>query len=58
MISTLSLLPVLALPVLLPDRVIYRIPSPWVFFSTAVQIFALLFLCGSPFRPKDIDLPR
>jgi protein-S-isoprenylcysteine O-methyltransferase Ste14 len=39
-----SLLPVLALPVLLPDRELYRIPSPWSYLALAIQGLALLAL--------------
>ena len=39
-----SLLPVLALPVLLPDRALYRIPPPWSYLALAVQGLALLAL--------------
>lgn len=36
-----SLLPVLALPVLLPDRALYSIPSPWSYIALAIQGLAL-----------------
>lgn len=39
-----SLLPVLVLPVLLPDSPLYRIPSPWSYLALAVQGLALLAL--------------
>jgi protein-S-isoprenylcysteine O-methyltransferase Ste14 len=39
-----SLLPVLALPALLPDSPLYRIPSPWAYLALAVQGLALLAL--------------
>ena len=39
-----SLLPVLALPVLLPDSPLYRIPSPWSYLALLVQGLALLAL--------------
>jgi protein-S-isoprenylcysteine O-methyltransferase Ste14 len=35
-----TLLPLLALPALLPDRGIYRIPFPWVLLSTFFQLIA------------------
>jgi protein-S-isoprenylcysteine O-methyltransferase Ste14 len=42
--SVISLLPILALVMLLPDRLLYTIPSPWVFLTTLLQILALLAL--------------
>jgi len=38
--STLSLLPVMALPVLLPDRPWYSIPAPWMGLSFVIQIIS------------------
>lgn len=34
--------PVLALVVILPDQVIYRIPSPWVYLTTAIQVLSVI----------------
>ncbi len=34
-------IPVLLLVALLPDQVIYRIPSPWVWLTVALQVFAV-----------------
>ena len=42
--ATVSLLPVLALPALLPDRRLYVIPFPWVLLSSGVQLLALAAL--------------
>lgn len=42
--AVVSLLPVLALPVLLPDRPLYRIPPPWLYLTLSVQGLALLAL--------------
>ncbi len=42
--ATLSLLPVLALPALLPDRTLYRIPAPWSYLAMAGQVAAALML--------------
>jgi protein-S-isoprenylcysteine O-methyltransferase Ste14 len=39
-----SLLPVLALPILLPDRELYTIPTPWSLVALAIQGLALLAL--------------
>lgn len=33
--------PVLLLVVILPDQIIYRIPSPWVYLTTTLQILAV-----------------
>jgi protein-S-isoprenylcysteine O-methyltransferase Ste14 len=42
--AVLSLLPVLALPAILPDQKIYTIPFPWTLLSLAVQGLAVLAL--------------
>ncbi len=43
----ITLLPVLALPALLPDRSLYTIPLPWVLLTLAFQaLAALALLCG------------
>ena len=42
--ATLSLLPVLALPVMLPDVPLYTISAPWIYFSIAGQLVAVLML--------------
>ncbi len=42
--AVLTLLPVLALPVVLSDTRLYTIPSPWVYLSIAGQILAVLVL--------------
>jgi len=44
LIAALSLLPVLALPALLPDRTLYIIPYPWILLTTAIQGLAVLGL--------------
>lgn len=36
--AVVTILPILALIVLLPDRVIYRIPMPWLILSAAIQL--------------------
>ncbi len=43
-IAILTLLPSLAMVVLLPSQVLWRIPSPWVYVTGAVQILAGLGL--------------
>jgi protein-S-isoprenylcysteine O-methyltransferase Ste14 len=42
--SVISLAPVLWLMAVLPDRVLYRIPSPWVYLSLAGQVAAVVLL--------------
>ena len=45
--AIISLLPVLALPALLPDRTVYVIPSPWVYLTFLGQLLAVgLLLVG------------
>ena len=39
-----SLLPMLALPALLPDASLYAIPAPWLYLTTGIQILAVLAL--------------
>ena len=41
LISVIALLPVLALVVILPDRTLYSIPSPWVWLTVLIQLGAL-----------------
>ena len=43
-VATLTLLPVLALPALLPDRQLYAIQTPWVYLTLAGQLLALVAL--------------
>ena len=58
LVSTLALLPVLALPLRYPDRLLYRLPLPWVAPAVAVQGFGgLLALDASEFSPAE-DLRR
>ena len=40
-VAALTLLPVLALVVILPDRVLYQIPASWVWFTVVLQGVAL-----------------
>ena len=42
--GVVSLLPVLALPLLLPDTILYTISFPWVIFTTILQVVAILAL--------------
>jgi protein-S-isoprenylcysteine O-methyltransferase Ste14 len=42
--AVITLLPILALPLLLDDMPLYRIPPPWLYFTTAVQVMALIGL--------------
>lgn len=42
-----TLLPVLALPSLLPDAVLYRVPPPWLYLALGGQAAAVLMLLHS-----------
>lgn len=42
--AIVTTLPVLALVPLLPNRAIYRIPAPWVYFTALIQILAAIAL--------------
>lgn len=42
--AVISLLPILALPFLLDDMFLYRIPPPWFYFTSAIQVIALIGL--------------
>ena len=42
--ATLTLLPILALPLLLPDRTLYTIPLPWTLLTLTLQALAALAL--------------
>ena len=42
--SVISFAPILWLMAVLPDRVIYQIPAPWIFFSLAGQVAAVILL--------------
>lgn len=42
--SVISFAPILWLMAVLPDRVLYQIPSPWVYLSAAGQIAAVVLL--------------
>jgi protein-S-isoprenylcysteine O-methyltransferase Ste14 len=44
LIAAITLLPVLALSFLLPDRVLYHIPFPWILLTLLVQALATLAL--------------
>jgi protein-S-isoprenylcysteine O-methyltransferase Ste14 len=46
-VAVISLLPVLALPAILPDHRLYTIPLPWTLFTLAIQgLAALVLLVG------------
>lgn len=45
--STLGILPIFALPMLLPDTHLWKIPAPWVYLTGTLQILALLALSYS-----------
>lgn len=42
--ATVSILPVLALPVILPDLTLYTLRFPWTLLTTALQVLAVLVL--------------
>lgn len=42
--ATVTLLPVLALPAMLPDQLLYEIPYPWTLLTSALQLLAVLAL--------------
>lgn len=43
-IAIITLLPILVMPILLNDKVIYRIPFPWVIISLLIQLVAVVVL--------------
>jgi protein-S-isoprenylcysteine O-methyltransferase Ste14 len=42
--SVLSFAPILWLMVILPDRVLFQIPAPWIYLSLAGQLLAVVIL--------------
>jgi len=52
-VAAITLLPVLALVPLLPDRVLYSVPSPWRWVLLSVEFSAIL-LAALPFIQTDI----
>jgi protein-S-isoprenylcysteine O-methyltransferase Ste14 len=55
LLSGLTLLPALALIVLLPDRILYRLPFPWALAPVIIQIVGFL---GLIYSLRFIDLWR
>ncbi|MBI3158087.1 MAG: isoprenylcysteine carboxylmethyltransferase family protein [Chloroflexi bacterium] len=53
--GTLTLLPALALPAILPDIRLYVIPAPWVLFTGSIQILAALLLLYSVAQTGALD---
>jgi len=45
--GAITLLPVLALPAILPDQPLYTIPAPWVYLALAGQVAAVVMLAVS-----------
>jgi protein-S-isoprenylcysteine O-methyltransferase Ste14 len=43
-IAVISILPVLYLMMVLPDRTLYQVPAPWSYFMRAGQVISLLLL--------------
>lgn len=72
LIAAVTLLPILVLPVVMPDKEIYTIHFPWVIITLLIQGFALVVLIISVrqtgvasflglqqvFLPEDISPPR
>ena len=70
--GVISLLPVLALPALLPDQTLYTIPTPWSYLALAAQAAAVVMLAvgvmqtgawkflglQQAFAPEDQSPPR
>lgn len=47
MVSVVTLLPILAMVVLLPSRILWVIPSPWIYLTLAIQFLALVALVAT-----------
>lgn len=45
--SFILLLPVLTLPALIPDKTLYNIPAPYLYLTSALQLFSVLLLSYS-----------
>jgi protein-S-isoprenylcysteine O-methyltransferase Ste14 len=52
-VGGITILPVLALPVLLPDQSLYRIPTPWWLLTSTVQLLAVAGLIAG-LRQTDV----
>jgi protein-S-isoprenylcysteine O-methyltransferase Ste14 len=44
LIAVFTLLPILLLPIIFPDKEIYRIHFPWIILTMAIQLSAVIFL--------------
>jgi protein-S-isoprenylcysteine O-methyltransferase Ste14 len=55
MVAVVTTPAVLALVPLLPDRAIYRIPSPWLYLALAVQALALLAMLAGVLQTGALD---
>ncbi len=44
LIAVFTLLPILLLPIIFPDKEIYRIHFPWIILTIAIQLLAVIFL--------------
>lgn len=49
-IAVLTFLPILILLLLLPDRILYRVPAPWSYLMIAGQVFFALLLLAAVFQ--------
>lgn len=54
-VGTLTLLPILAMPVLLPDNPLYSVPAPWSYLMQAVQVIAAIMLVMSVLQTGALD---
>lgn len=53
--SIVTILPILALLVLLPDRFLYSIPAPWVYLTLAGQVLAVVALMAGVLQTGALD---
>lgn len=56
LIAGLTLLPLAALVLLLPDRILYRIPAPWIYLTLALQggLLVCALLAYRQSRPVEL----
>jgi len=49
-IAVLTLLPILAMVIFLPSHLVWRIPTPWIYGTVAIQVLCILGLLVTIFR--------
>ena len=54
-ISVVSFAPILLLMAVLPDRVLYQIPSPWVYLSLVGQFLAIIMLVAGVLQTDTLS---